>query len=115
MSTLPSYRSLITVLLFSFISRPTWANLEPIVQETGNVSVSVDAEGNNNFAGGTISVNKPSGTTVRAAYFMTASNFNRVIADGDVTLTGTPVNWDRTVFNNAGTFSINFFKCLSNL
>ena len=84
------------------------AGLEPVVQVIGNVSISVDAEGNNNPSGGTIRVNKPSGASVRKAYLMAASFFNYTITDSDIALAGTMVSWDREAFNNAG-LTQNFF------
>lgn len=103
-------RVLIAMVTVSFIAAPAWADLTPVVQVIGRVSVSVDAEGNNNSLGGTIRIVKPGGATVRSAFLMAASNFNRVVADGDVALAGTPVSWDRTVFNNAGTSFPTFFN-----
>src|SRR5712692_5650173 len=97
---------LMAILIFSERGR---AELRPVVQVIGKLSVSVDAAGNNNPDGGTIRVQKPLGATVHSAYLMAASNFNRIIANGDITLAGKPVSWDRTVFNSAGPSSPEFF------
>ena len=45
---------------------------------------------------------------MRAAFFACASNFNRVIEDGDVSLDGNPITWDLSVLND-GTFFNNVF------
>ena len=83
------------------------AQLNGVVNFDGFISMSVDAEGNN--SAGTIRVDKPdAAATVRAAYLSAASNFFRVIANGQVSLAGTAVNWDLTAFNNAGG-NVNFF------
>lgn len=84
------------------VAVPARADLQPVAQFFGKISLSVDAEGNNNLAGGTIRVQKPGGATVRAAFLMANSHGvfgNRTISDGDVTLAGTPISWDRTEFN----------------
>jgi putative serine esterase DUF676 len=102
------FRNLLLVFLI-IIPIIVQAGLEPVVQVIGNISISVDAEGNNNISGGTIRVDKPNSASVRNAYLIAASYFGRTIMDGDVTLTGTPVSWDRGVFNNAGPSFPNFF------
>ena len=87
------------------LGSPALADLVPVVQETGNISVSVDAEGNNQTAGGTLRVEKPAGATVRRAVLMANSHGvlgNRVIDNGDVILAGEPVDWQRSVFNGIG-------------
>ena len=66
-------RALITTIILFFIVVPAWADLQPVVQEIGKISISVDAEGNNNSNGGTIRVNKPPGATVRGAFLIAAS------------------------------------------
>ena len=99
---------LVALFLTLFLAPPVWSALTPVIQEFGNISISVDAEGNNDPAGGTISVEKPPGATVRSAFLMATSAFFAVIADGGISLAGTPVSWDRTVFNNAGA-SLTFF------
>ena len=73
--------------------------IEPVVTETGQLSLSVDALGTSDEAGGTIQVDKPSeGATVRAAYLAAASTgfSDRVLVDGDMSIEGVPVSWDIT-------------------
>ena len=77
------------------------AQLAPVVQESGQITISVDGEGNN-VGTGTVRVDKPVGATVRSAYLTAASHSSRTIADGDITLAGTPVNWSMSVFNGLG-------------
>jgi len=84
------------------------AELVPVVQVTGRISVSADAQGNNNPSGGTLRVNKPAGATVRGAFLMAASYSNRTIADGDVSLNREEVTWNKAVHSNAGSIA-NFF------
>lgn len=100
---------LTAIVIPLFVVASVWADLQPVIQESGRISLSVDAEGNNNTSGGTIRVNKPSGAIVRSAFLMAASLFDRVIADGDVSLAGMPVRWDRRV-NNARPFNPTFFN-----
>ncbi len=68
--------------------------LAPVVTETGLISLSVDGLGTS-AAGGTIHVDKPTGATVRGAYFAAASTGfqNYAIPNGDITLAGTPISW----------------------
>jgi len=97
--------SRIALIALSFIGAPASADIKPIIQLTGQLTVSADANGNNGLGGGFLRVDKPAGGTVRAAYLMAASHGvfgHRVINDGDVVLAGKAVNWDRNVFNNAG-------------
>lgn len=88
---------------------PAQAAIVPVVTETGKISLSVDGLGTNNAAGGTIDVAKPAGSTVRRAAFACSSNFNRVIADGDVSIDGTTINWSLSQFTDAGGGNPNFF------
>jgi uncharacterized repeat protein (TIGR01451 family) len=87
---------------------PAWAALEPMFQDIGRISVSVDGEGNNDAEfGGSLEVNKPVGATVRRAFLMANSHGvfgTRVINDGDVSLNGVPVAWDISVFNGITNF-----------
>lgn len=91
---------LIAIALGGFVPQ-AHAELRPVVQIVGRVSVSVDAEGNNNPAGGTVRVQKPLGGTVRSAYLLAAGLSNRFIADGHVRLLGAPVTWQRQVVHDA--------------
>ena len=83
------------------------------ITESGKISLSADGVGSNDPAGATVQVEKPNaGATVRSAFFACASNFNRVINDGDVSLDGNPITWAASVQNNAGdllTFFNNVF------
>jgi len=80
--------------------------LLPFTSESGLISVSVDAAGTNDPAGTTISVQKHAGATVRKAYLFAASTgfSGYTPANGDVTLAGTPVNWNpaNTISNGIG-------------
>ncbi len=97
-------------LAFSAAGRVS-AQIIPVVQESGRITVSVDGLGTT-AASGQIQVAKPNaGATVRAAYMSACShalNGNNVIANGDITIAGQPVTWSRAVFNNAGS-TVNFF------
>lgn len=89
----------------SFTTVPVWAELRPFSQETGRISVSVDAIGTN-ASSGLVLVQKPETfngrqATVRKAFLLCASRALRVINDGDVELNGNPISWDTTVFNNS--------------
>jgi hypothetical protein len=96
-------------------SRPAGANqhplagtsLSPYYSATGLVTLSIDALGTNDPAGGEIRVNKPSDSaTVRAAYLMAASTgfCSCGIGTGEVSLAGNPITWDlgipNTIFSN---------------
>lgn len=73
------------------------AGLSPYASETGKISLSVDALGTNDPAGGPIRVQKNAGATVRKAYLFGAKTPGTgALLDGDVTLDGTPVVWDPT-------------------
>ncbi|KAB2836674.1 MAG: PEF-CTERM sorting domain-containing protein [Candidatus Brocadia sp.] len=78
--------------------------LQPVVTETGLISLSVDGLGTT--ASGTIQVEKPAGATVRKAYMAAAdvwgSNGNPgPLPDGAIELNGTPVSWSLHVKLNA--------------
>src|SRR5688572_14091538 len=93
---------LTAIVISLFLASSAWADLQPFFQDIGKISLSVDAEGNNDSFGGTLGVNKPIGATVRKAFLLANSHGvmgNRVIADGDVTLAGSPITWDRSVFS----------------
>lgn len=103
-----------TVLIISLLSlfpmHPLKAELIPIWQDSGKISVSVNAEGNNNPEGGTIKISKPEGATVRKAFIMAASHSNRKIIDGDIVLENTPISWVKSVFNGISSSNTNFFN-----
>ncbi|MEO8168871.1 MAG: hypothetical protein ABI623_11535, partial [bacterium] len=75
--------------------RTTINSITPFSTESGFVSLSVDGLGSN-AASGIIQVQKPAGATVRKAFMAAASaGFSgRVLANGDVTINGTGVNWN---------------------
>jgi len=75
----------------------TLESIDPVVTETGFISLSVDASGSN-AASAIIQVNKPAGATVRGAYMAAASTgfSGRTLNDGDVKIDGVDVNWDMT-------------------
>ncbi len=78
--------------------------LQPVVTETGLISLSVDGLGTT--GSGTIQVEKPAGATVRKAFMAAAdvwgSNGNPgPLPDGAIQLNGTPVNWSLHVKLNA--------------
>jgi hypothetical protein len=107
-SWLWSLTSLVVVLSPLLLVTYAQAALRPVIHELGNISISVDAEGNNDPARGTIQVDKPPGATVRRAFLMANSHGvdgTRVISDGDVTLAGTPINWGKNEFNGIPGFS----------
>lgn len=80
---------------------PAQAALTPVLTETGKISLSVDGVGTN-AAAGVIDVLKPAGSTVRRAAFACAGTpFGRVIANGDVSIDGSPVTWGLSTFTPA--------------
>ena len=72
--------------------------LNPIIQENGRISLSVDGLGTT-APSDTVQVDKPAGATVRVAYLAAASTgfSNRTLSDGDVQIDGSAVAWDRIV------------------
>lgn len=68
--------------------------IDPIVHETGLISLSVDGMGTSQ-AQGTVQVLKPAGATVRSAYIAAASRglTGRQLTNSDVAIDGTPVGW----------------------
>jgi hypothetical protein len=92
------------------VAPPAFGQLMPVVQESGSISISVDANGNNDVMGGVLQVNKPAGATVRRAFLMAASVGigSRVINNGDVTLAGSPITWDQSVVNDPPRLDIIF-------
>jgi hypothetical protein len=71
-------------------------SLSPQVTETGFISLSVDGLGAYPENTGIIQVEKPSGATVRGAYFAAATTglTGYQLADGDITIDGVGINWD---------------------
>lgn len=68
--------------------------LQRQIRETGQVSLSIDGLGTSTSSG-IIQVQKPAGATVRRAFLAAASGgiSNRIIANGDVQIDGSGVNW----------------------
>ena len=85
-----------------------FAELKPVFQDIGKISISVDAEGNNNTDGGALQVKKPQGATVKKAFLMASSYDQRAIADGDVVLATNPITWSITTTNSIS-FTPDFF------
>jgi len=84
----------------------TLESIDPVVTETGNITLSVDGNGTND-ASGTIQVNKPPGATVRSAYFAVASTgfWRYSIPDGGVQIDGTGINWDMTESSSISSYN----------
>jgi hypothetical protein len=82
----------------SLQSSPLVTGLHHEVTYTGKVVLSIDGLGTTNSSG-TISVDKPVGGSVLAAYMAaTSTGFSgRTLANGDVTINGTGVTWTETV------------------
>jgi hypothetical protein len=107
---IPCLRSVATFLLpllsCALLIPDSAAQLTPFVTETGNVSVSIDGEGNNiSTVAQNLIVAKPPGATVRSAWLLATGHGvvgSSVVADGQVSLAGVPIAWDQTTFNNAG-------------
>jgi hypothetical protein len=73
----------------------TMGSIVPVVTEVGKVSVSLDALGTNNAAGGMIHVQKPDGATVKVAYMAVATTgfTGYRLAAGDVQIDGNSYVW----------------------
>lgn len=74
---------------------PSPTPLQPVVTETGLISLSIDGLGTDE-ASGIIQVEKPAGATVRKAYMVAASTgfSSRKLANGDVKINGVGVTWN---------------------
>jgi hypothetical protein len=86
------------LLIAALLLAPTIASasLSEFFSATGKLSLSVDGGGSNNANGQVIQVEKPNASaTVRKAFVLAASTgfSGRVLANGDVSINGTPVNW----------------------
>ena len=84
--------------------------VEPIVTESGRVTLAVDAVGTNDAAGDIAVIEKPTGAAVRRAYLLAASTgFSgyRPVT-GDVKIDGTAVAWDTafTIPNSIGSYNV---------
>jgi hypothetical protein len=90
------------LVFFSALLLPTTAALAGLTEffsATGKLTLSVDAGGSNGVSH-VIDVEKPNASaTVRKAFVLAASTgfSGRVLNHGDVTINGTPINWDAQV------------------
>jgi len=77
------------------LSPVLFGSIEPIVTESGFITVSQDAMGTSSSSG-SIHVDKPVGASVRKAYLMSASTgfTSYRIPSGGVTINGSPITWD---------------------
>lgn len=79
----------------STVSTLSANSLNPVVTETGKISLSVDGLGTTDS--GTIQVEKPTGATVRSAYMAAADvwgSYSGPLPDGAVQINSNNVNWD---------------------
>jgi uncharacterized repeat protein (TIGR01451 family) len=83
--------------------------LLPFYNASGTLSLSVDANGTNNPAGGEIDVQKNAGATVLKAFLFAASTgfSGYTPQNGDVTLDGNPITWDPANTISNGISSVN--------
>lgn len=93
----------------------TGNSLEPVVSETGKLTLSVDGLGMFPSSTGTIQVEKPAGATVKAAYLAAATTgfSGATLVNGDIELEGTGVTWSDTVANSIG--SNNYFADVTSI
>jgi hypothetical protein len=91
--------------------------LAPLVNVTGHLSISVDGLASNNPAGGPVKVQKNAGATVHQALLFAASTgftgYSPV--NGDVTIDGTPVDWDSAHTIPNAIASINVLADVTNM
>jgi Bacterial Ig-like domain (group 1) len=85
--------------------------LLPFTTESGLISLSLDGIGTNNPAGGPVMVHKNvAGATVRKAYLFAASTgfSGYTPVNGDVTIDGTPVDWNpaNTISNDIDSVNV---------
>lgn len=112
----PMMKQLVTltvaVVATGLLALSASAQLQVVDSQTGLISLSADGLGSN--SGGTVDYDKPAGATVRKIFVSAASNFDRVIADGDITMDAgsgaVGIAWDQCVFNNAGGGLPTFFQ-----
>ncbi|KKH94465.1 hypothetical protein EO95_18250, partial [Methanosarcina sp. 1.H.T.1A.1] len=69
-------------------------SLQPMVTETGKISLSVDGLGTD--GSGIIQVEKPTGATVKSAYLIAAGAWGSQIPEGSVLINGNTVVWNST-------------------
>lgn len=108
-------RLFVFVIVGLFFNTLAWANLVPIVQVTGKISVSVSAKGDNNQMGYSLQVNRPGGTRVRGAFLMAASYGGRSIADGDITFCGQSITWNKKVINGVSSYPTFFHSVFADV
>src|SRR5262249_28075092 len=96
------------------LSTVRMGSLEPVVSETGKVSLSVDGQGTT-AATGTIQVQKPAGAIVRDAFLGAATTgfSGFTIPNGALLLNGTGVNWD--IITNSSIDSVNQWANVTNI
>jgi len=105
--------SILLLILLSFIGVVSSTSLTPVVTEYGKINISVDGLGT---AGtGVIQVEKPVNATVRAAYLTAASNWGAVVVpNGSITIDGTGVDWDLSLFANCNNYWADVTSIVSN-
>src|SRR5262249_48559205 len=94
------YSLLLAIIAFLIAPAIASASLNSFFSATGKLSLSVDGAGSNDANGHIIQVEKPNAyATVRKAFVMAASTgfSGRVLANGDVAINGTPINWTSQV------------------
>jgi PGF-pre-PGF domain-containing protein len=87
--------NLVLTILNKLVEGDSGTSLQPMVTETGKISLSVDGLGTSDS--GTIQVEKPEGATVRNAYLIAAGTWGSQIPEGSVLIDGNPVYWNNTV------------------
>lgn len=89
----------------SIAASSAWS-LAPWAVESGSVTLSLDAAGNNE-ASSTITCMKPSdAATVRRAFMIAATKHGGgSISDGDITIDGNPITWDYVIPNVLGSYN----------
>lgn len=86
------------------------SGLEPLYSVSGHYYLSSDAIGSLSTSM-YVDVNKPTAeATVHKAFLFSATYANRTLADGCVSILGTPVNWDGTMNNPVSNGTLPFFN-----
>lgn len=82
------------------------SSILPKIIETGKINLSVDGLAMIENTGN-IQVKKPTGATVRAAYFLAATTGGRnyQLADGDITLDGVDIVWDKEIVSSISSWN----------
>ena len=91
-----------------YAAKITEGSIKPVVTETGKISASMSGLGMRGQLG-TLTVEKPTGATVRRAYMASASRglFNYLLRPDDVKLAGVDVAWN--IVTRSGIKSFNFW------